>query len=759
VSSPVSAAADAALPAGAEREAGADRPARSGAVLAVYAAAVFSSAFLLFLVQPMFGKMVLPLLGGSPAVWNTCMLFFQAALLGGYLYAHVGATRLSVRGQAGLHLALLAAAALALPIGVGAAAPEGTEAPIPWLLLLMATTVGVPFFVLAGTGPMLQRWFAASGHPGAANPYWLYAASNLGSMLALLGYPFLVEPRFRVAAQSAAWAGGYALLFLLITACAVAIRRSSALAVVPDAEAAAPAEDAEARVTARERVVWTALAFVPSSLLLGVTAYISTDLTPAPLLWVVPLALYLLSFTLVFAPRAVIPHFVMVAVQPSLLAVAAILLLHGFVSKPVLALPLHYAALFVTAMVCHGELARRRPPVRHLTEFYLWIAVGGVLGGAFNVLAAPVLFARVWEYPLVLALAALARPWPEKWKAVGPEAGAAMAAVGFAGVLLAVARPDFNGLPTALAVVGIAVVVNLIAIVLGRNPAWLALCLGLMLAVRTVEVARSEETLLAARSFFGHYRVYVAGVRDRYHVLTHGSTLHGAQSLDPARRRDPATYYLRNGPLGWIFNGTPILSGPRRVAVVGLGTGTAAAYGSEGDQWTFYEIDPGIERIARNPRYFSYLADSPAEVRVVLGDARLSMARGEGPGYHVILLDAFSSDGIPVHLLTREALDVYLRRLAPGGVLAFHVSNRYFDLEPVVAALARERGLAVRIGSGPTAGRRARYENYSSWMVVARREEDLGAMAADPRWLRPQAKAGVGPWTDDFTPLLKVFRW
>jgi spermidine synthase len=750
VSSHAPAADDAALPAGSLAGAA---PSRSrAAVLAVYAAAVFTSAFLLFLVQPMFGKMVLPLLGGSPAVWNACMLFFQAALLGGYLYAHVTSRRLAPRGQAALHLGLLAAAAIVLPIGVGAAAPEGGAAPVPWLLMLMATTVGLPFFVLSGTGPMLQRWFAGTGHPAAANPYWLYAASNLGSMLGLLGYPFLVEPRLRLAEQSGGWALGYALLGLLIAGCAAAVWRA------PAGPSAAAEEEAAARVTARKRATWTAFAFIPSSLLLGVTAYVSTDLTPAPLLWVIPLALYLLSFTLVFAPRTLIPHRLMVAVQPSFLAVAAILLLHGFVSKPVMALPLHYAALFATAMVCHGELARRRPAVRHLTEFYLWISVGGVLGGIFNVLVAPVVFPRVWEYPLVLALACLARPWPEKWRDVGSEAGTALAAVAFAGMLVAVARPDFMGIPTALAVVAIGVVVQLIGLFLGSNPLWLGLCLGLLLLVRTVETVRNEDALLAERSFYGHYRVYVSGVVDRYNVLTHGSTLHGAQSLDPGRRNDPSTYYLRSGPLGWIFNGTPLLADHRRVAVVGLGTGTAAAYAGEGEAWTFYEIDPGIERIARDRRYFTYLSDSPAQIRVVLGDARLSMAREAEPKYHMILLDAFSSDAIPTHLLTREALDVYLGRLAPGGVLAVHVSNRYFDLEPVVAAVARERGLAVRVGSGP-ANRNGRYENYAIWMVVARREADLGSLATDPRWLQPVTTAAVEPWTDDFSSLLSVFRW
>jgi SAM-dependent methyltransferase len=748
------------------RPAAAARTRAPAAVLVVFATAVFTSAFLLFLVQPMFGKMVLPLLGGSPAVWNTCMLFFQAALLGGYLYAHLSSERLGVRGQAALHLALLLAAALALPIGVAGAAPEGGRAPIPWLLLLMTTTVGLPFFVLSGTGPMLQRWFAASGHPGAANPYWLYAGSNLGSMLGLLGYPFLLEPRLRLAEQSGVWTLGYALLALLVAGCAAAVWRAQAPPARPAADDPTAADAlphsrtpalAHSAVGGWQRAVWVMLAFVPSSLLLGVTSYISTDLSAMALLWVVPLALYLLSFTLVFAPRQVIPHRWMVAVQPSILTLTAILLLFRYVSEPMLFIPLHLLGLFVTAMVCHGELARRRPAVRHLTEFYLWISVGGVLGGIFNVLVAPVVFPRVWEYPLVLALACLARPWPEEKRPVGWHAGTALAAFVFAGVLIAAVQPDAEQM-SVVGIVVIGLVINLVAVVLQRAPLYLALCIGGMLLVRIWTSVQDDGTLLAARSFFGSYRVYEIGVRDRYHVLTHGSTLHGAQSLDPARRRDPITYYLRHGPVGRIFNGTPIVTGTRRIAIVGLGTGTTAAYAAEGEEWTYYEIDPGIEKIARNPAYFTYLADARAPIRVVLGDARLSLARETEPRYHLLWLDAFSSDAIPTHLLTREALDVYLRRLAPGGVIVFHLSNRYYDLEPVVGALVKERGLAARVGSGPDR-RSGRYEQYATFLVAARTEADLGVLARDPRWKPPATRADVRPWTDDYSSLLSVFNW
>ncbi|HEV3051924.1 MAG TPA: hypothetical protein VGX50_16570, partial [Longimicrobium sp.] len=508
-------------------------PRTGRSMLAVYTAAVFLSAFLLFLVQPLFGKMVLPLLGGSPAVWNTCMLFFQAALLGGYLYAHVTSSRLTVRRQATVHLAALALAAIALPVSVRGAIPEGGAAPIPWLLGLMAVTVGAPFLVLSGTGPILQRWFSRSGHAHAADPYHLYAASNLGSALALLAYPLLMEPRMRLAGQSAAWTAGYALLALLIAGCAALVwKRGDAFVDAPesvDAEAAEAA--APARISTREQMIWIGLAFVPSSLLLGVTTFLTTDLSPAPLLWVLPLALYLLSFTFVFARRPVIPHAWMVALHPSAIAVAVLLLTAGYVKKPAFAVPMHLLALFIIAMAAHGELARRRPHVRHLTEFYLWISVGGVLGGVFNALVAPVAFNEIWEYPIILTLACLARPWPEgriDWRG---HLAFAVRAAAFAWGLLYLA--DNQEMRPWLFLLIAVVLINLLNPLLGRAPLWLAACIGVVLLVRASAVVNEDGVLLSERTFFGRYKVVEYRHNGGFHVLRHGSTLHGAQSLEP----------------------------------------------------------------------------------------------------------------------------------------------------------------------------------------------------------------------------------
>ena len=729
---------------------------RDRAVLVVFTAAIFTSAFLLFLVQPMFSRMVLPLLGGTPAVWNTCMLFFQAALLGGYLYAHVGARRLGIRKQAALHVVLLAVAALLLPLSVSGAAPRGGEEPVAWLLWLMVTTIGLPFLVLSATGPMLQKWFAGTGHPGAANPYWLYAASNLGSMLALLGYPFLMEPRLRLAQQSLAWAIGYGVLAVLVIASACAVWR---LAPAADAVASAGAEAdvaAVAPVSTRERLSWIALAFIPSSLLLSVTSFITTDVAPVPLLWVVPLALYLLTFTLAFAARPPLRHRWMLAAQPFFLAAISLLLMYGYTRKPLQVIPLHLAGLFVTAMVCHGELARRRPSVAHLTEFYLWIAVGGVLGGIANVLVAPLVFTRMWEYPIVLTLACLARPWAARKDTRRQLLMNLVRTLAFVFALLLVSRTDVPGISRPVQLGLAAVVLALVSAGLGRAPAWLAVCVGASLGIRSYWVLESEPTILSHRSFYGRYSVLqvVSGTEGIYHTLYHGSTLHGAQNLYRGKTREPLTYYVRGGPLGRLFAARAESAGRRRVAVVGLGTGTLAAYSNAGERWTFYEIDPSIERTARDPRLFRYLADSPAQLNVVLGDARLSMAHAPAGAYDMIVVDAFNSDAIPVHLLTREALKLYFDKLAPGGVVTLHLSNRFLDLEPVVASLANEAGYSARVGSSNPPGY---LQSASEWAVVARDDADLGTIAADSFWRPVRNPRGIAPWTDDFSSLLSVW--
>jgi hypothetical protein len=677
------------------------------ALLGVYTLAIFTGAFLLFLVQPMFSKMVLPLLGGTPAVWNTCLLFFQTALLAGYLYAHLSARWLRPGRQAALHLLVLAAALLTLPITIGDRwATPGTTHPTLWLLALLTASLGLPFFVLSGSGPLLQKWFSHSRHPDAQNPYFLYAASNLGSMVALLSYPVLVEPRLRLGEQSRLWTLGFALLLALTVLCAGLLwrgRDGASVGVADVVGAAGGAGAAESAITIRRRVRWVLLAFAASSLLLGVTTYITTDIAAVPLLWAIPLALYLLTFVLVFARRQLVPHRLAVRAQPWLVVPAVLLMVWGVRTAATPTFLLHLAAFFVTALVCHGELARDRPPARRLTEFYLLLSLGGALGGAFNTLAAPQLFHSIAEYPLVLALACVA---------------------------------------------------------FREQPVRFGLGLGALLAVGLALRPGPDEVLFRDRTFFGTHRVVV---RDggAVHALMHGTTLHGTQRQEPARRLEITTYYHREGPLGQIFEVLRSRTPAGRVGVVGLGTGSMACYGTAGEAWTFFEIDPVVERIAREPHLFTFLRDCAPEVDVVLGDARLTLARRPPGEFDLLVIDAFNSDAIPVHLLTRESLALYLDRLAPGGLLALHVTNRHLELEPVLAGLQWSLGAAaLYTWQRP----RPNDEGASSasaamWGVFAREPEDLGELAADPRWRAPVLEAGVRVWTDDFANLLAVFRW
>ena len=783
------------------------RAARDVLAVALFTVAVAANAALLFAVQPMASKLDLPLLGGTPSVWNTCMMVFQALLLGGYLYAHFLTSRLRAGAQAAVHLALFALALLALPLAAPRTAPPPGGSPSLWLAGVLLVSVGPPFFVLSAGAPLLQRWFAASGHPSAHNPYFLYAASNAGSMVALLGYPLLVEPRLGLAEQGWWWGAAYAALGLLLASCAAAAlvgaRRTARLAG-PQLHDASPAR-AHARArdvapvtapsaaapTARDRVVWTLLSFTPSTLLLGVTRYVTTDVAPVPLLWVVPLALYLLTFVLAFAERARVPDDLLDGLAAVALPVLAVLVALG-ANKPLGAVAAgHLLAFFVAALACHQALAARRPGVAHLTEFYLWLSVGGLLGGVFNALLAPALFDTLAEYPIAVALAAamgaLAAPRApaapsaagrapslfrrlaeedEREEPLNPAARAVIYVLGplSAGAFVYMGAVRLSIVPRAMEVTAATVLGALAALLVFRLRPWrAAFALGvvaLLAGGALGQVRRSADVLVRARSFFGAYTVKASST---FHYLQHGTTLHGAQDTRPAERLDPLTYYHRRGPLGVLFDsaarlrpGTP----PRAVAVVGLGTGTMACWGRAGERWTFYEIDPVIERIARDPRYFTYLRDCPPESRVEIGDARVRLADAPAGAYDLVLLDAFSSDAIPMHLITREALAIYLAKLAPGGLLAFHVSNRYLDLVPVLTELARDARIAGAVGQDVSGlGTAASMYSSSTWVVLGRRASDVAPMTKVRGWRPLPPRAPVRLWTDDYTDVLGVVRW
>jgi SAM-dependent methyltransferase len=718
-------------------------------VLLLYGLTIFLSAFLLFLIQPMFARMALPLLGGSPGVWNTALVFYQGALLAGYAFAHWSTSRLGSSRQRWLQLGLLAAALFALPIHVAQGwSPPSAGNPSGWLLLLLGASVGLPFFAVSTSSPVLQRWFAATGHPAARDPYFLYAASNAGSLSALLAYPVVVEPNLRLKDQAALWGVGFVLLIALFGACALFSKGSAKTAGNAEATASAEAQP----ISWNRRLRWLILAAIPASLMTGVTTYLSSDIAAIPLLWVIPLALYLLTFIFAFASRPYLPEKLMARAFP-LLVTGLLVVVAVRASQPIaLLVVLHLTVFFFAAAFCHVRLAADRPSTENLTQFYLWLSLGGVVGGAFNALLAPVIFNSVAEYPIALVLACMAAPPPEqdarlqfdiRKDALPPLLLGTMTA----GLML---LGGAASLPTA-------VLIGLPALgcfLLSRRPFRFGLSLAAVLLASNLNVGDQGRPLHAERSFFGVHRVTLSP-DGRFRQLAHGNTLHGKESLsDPGT---PLTYFYPNGPIGDVFTGSRRF---KRVGVVGLGAGSLAAYAHAGEDWTFYEIDPVVVRIAEDSQYFTFMRDCKAPYRIVLGDARLSLAAAQNGEYDLLVLDAYTSDSVPLHLMTREALQLYLQKLAPGGILAFHISNRHFDLEPVLGALAGAEGLTALVRHEVPAPRDLRAgKTASDWALLAREADDLQEWRRDARWAAPATHPGLKPWTDDFASPLPVFTW
>lgn len=745
----------------------------------LYAVTILLSAGLLFVIQPLFARMVLPLLGGSPAVWNTALVFYQAILLVGYTYAHLLTRWLNFRRQIVVHILVLLLPVLIIPIHIPPGwTPPTTHSPLLWLLALLGVAVGLPFFVVSTSSPLLQKWFTGMEHPAGADPYFLYAASNLGSMVGLLSYPFLIEPSLHLADQSKLWALGYLGLVILIAGCGVTLWRAQRAQLAPE-QTQADQTDQE-NLTLRRRLRWILLAFVPSSLMLSVTSYISTDIAAIPLLWVLPLALYLLTFILVFARRR-IPHWIMVELLPIMLVSMVIVLTAYTLQTTPMLIPIHLITFFIAAMVCHGELAQDRPGPRHLTEFYLWMSLGGVLGSAFNALLAPLIFTSVVEYPLTLVLAGLLLPVAvEKSKSAPGRVAGETTGPGIWGGRLHLKQEQVLdiALPAGLLLLVAALIYFLqphqelagsiqVGLMFGlpalicysfvRRPIRFGLGIGAILLASALYLNDGGRVIYAERTFFGIHRVKL-DPSGQYHVLYHGSTIHGMQSLDPARRSELLTYYTPSGPLGQVFTTFGPAWAKSDIAVLGLGAGSIVCHRQPGQHWTFYEIDPSVERIARDPNYFTYLRDCAPNAEVVLGDGRLSLASAPSGKYDLMILDAYSSDAMPVHLLTREAIQVYLDKLTPNGLLIFNVSNRYFDLKPVLANLAQDAGLAIRAKDDLDVSQLQTEQGKigSQWVLLARKPEHLGPLAADPGWFTPQPKPGVRLWTDDYSSLFNA---
>lgn len=721
--------------------------------VALYGVTLFLSAFLLFVVQPMIARMLLPMLGGAAAVWTICLVFFQTALLGGYAYAHGSTTLLGVRKQVWPHVLLVLLPLAVLPFDLRADAPSSSESPVAWLLLALLTSIGLPFFVLSTSAAVLQKWYSVSGAERADDPYFLYAASNLGSLTALLAYPTVIEPTLRLQDQSRWWTGGYLGFAGLVALCAVAVWRRSRQGV--DRTTVADAEP----LTWRRQLRWVALAFIPSSLLLGVTTHISTDVAAVPLLWVVPLSLYLISFIITFRGDNTRVRALTARLMPILIVPLTLFVMAQFTEPMAVVITMHLLTFFVIALVCHGALADDRPSRAHLTSLYLWMSVGGTLGGLFNALIAPVLFDRVIEYPLVLALSCLAIPAVAQ---AAPSRNRVLSDLGIPLVvaLLAIAAVLANNrLGGEGRVLMVALMVPaLLAFSQRRHPRRFAACVAAILVSGMFVRERFGYPLLTERTFFGVYRVTEDQGRHR-RVIIHGTTIHGMQSTLPEQRREPLSYFHRTGPIGQVFASVPAASPPGEIAVAGLGAGSLASYRAANQRLTFYELDPIVERIAREPSYFTYLSDCGAQCTVVIGDARLSLTRATPGQFQIIVLDTFSSDAIPVHLLTREALSLYLSKLAPSGVIAVHVSNIHVAVDRVAARLAQEAGLvALWQSEAPDSGSVALGKLPSDWMVLARRREDFGPLADDPRWIAPTVSPSVPLWTDDFSNIVSVLK-
>jgi SAM-dependent methyltransferase len=731
----------------------------------LFAVTVFASAALVFMVEPMVAKLVLPLLGGSSSVWNTSLAFFQTALLAGYGYAHALQRLRSIRGQAVAHGVALVAAALVLPLHINQLfGPPSSVHPNLWLLGVLTVSIGPPFAVLSATAPLVQTWYArtfASEDDG--EPYVLYAASNFGSLLALLAYPLVVEPTLTVPVQTGGWSAGYAVFILLMASLAfLAVRATH----VPSAAASQAARADVPAVRWRDRLGWIALAAIPSSLMLGVTAHITTDVASAPFLWVAPLALYLLTFIIAFQAKPAIPPDVTLVLQAATVAICVGLLPFGTVNL-LLQLTVHLSAFFLTALMCHQRLVARRPDPARLTEFYLWMSVGGVIGGGFNAFLAPMIFNNVWEYPLVLVLSCLARPWgdwkvePAVWVMLFLGVGASLAGVAvnsFVGphaagqaVFAGMTRHDVLDLTLKLCLA-----TAMVAAFMVRTRALLFFGVIAVLCMAAYDAAERAPTTYAWRSFFGvltQSQTTVAGI-GVVKMLAHGTTLHGAQATDLRWRCRPMVYYAAPTPIGQVFRALEKEKPAIRVGAVGLGTGSVAAYVRATDRLTFFEIDPLVIRISTDPAHFSYTTRcAKGPIDYVVGDARLTVAKQPAEAFDILLIDAFSSDAVPAHLLTVEAVRNYLTHLKPDGVLILHLSNRNLDLDGPAQAVAKAAGGVGRIQKfRPVGAERIDWASPEDAVIIGRSQAALDRFAKDPRW-RPLDPGKVRPWTDNYTNL------
>ncbi len=665
---------------------------------ALIALTVFLSAFLLFMVQPLIAKQILPWFGGSAGVWTTCLVFFQALLLGGYAYAHLLVRYMSPRSQARAHSLLLAASLLVLPILADSSwQPVGDEQPIPRIMALLVATVGLPYFLLSATGPLAQAWY--SRRLGRV-PWRLFALSNLGSLAALLAYPFVVEPWISIRVQALVWSAGFAVFAVL---CATVAWHGARTGTVSCAEAAP--DDGEPGPSRGRLLLWLMLAGVGSALLLAVSNHMTQNLASVPFLWIVPLSIYLLTFILCFDSEGWYRRSLFL-ISSALLIPAMGWLLDSL--NLALAIPVYLVGLFVLCMFCHGELARLKPAPKYLTGFYLSLSAGGVAGGLLVGILAPYLFGGYYELGFAMVACALLAVWQT--------------------------RELRAWIPAAFTYVALA-------------AGWFT--------YGQLETATGAGVVIATRNFYGAIRVKDYGPPEYIRTLRHGPILHGGQWFqNEVTRRQPHTYYSAQSGFGLAL-GALQSRGPLHIGVIGLGAGSIAAWGRQGDRMRFYEIDPAVIAAAKSG--FRYLDDSAARVDVVLGDARLSLQRESPQDFDLLVIDAFSGDSIPAHLLTVEAMDIYLRHLKADGALLYHATNRYLDIASVVRGLADRRGLGtLRVFHDGGAEAAAQFVFASEWVLAGGERTGLDALAV--RQAPAAARSGEAVWTDDYNNLLGILK-
>jgi SAM-dependent methyltransferase len=721
----------------------------------IYVASIFLSAFLLFLLQPMLARLLLPVFGGSPAVWNTCMIFFQVLLLAGYAYAHASLRALGLRRQAVLHGAVLVASLVALPRATGLVVGS-TTSPVLSILGTLTLVAGVPFFVLSTNSSLTQRWFNAGGFQRGADPFWLYAASNTGSLVALLAYPLIVEPLFALETQLRYWSIGYVAFVVVSLVCMWMARHAD------NAEAAPATHAGAARVTTRQRLGWIARAAVASSLLLSITMQITTEVMSAPLFWVLPLALYLVTFIVAFSPtrrprRTVVAYATMIGI-----ALCFVIAIIPTVFPLWFALVTLLATLFFGALLCHGDLADDRPSAAHLTEFYLWIAAGGAIGGVVNSLVAPVVFKSLVEYPITLVALSLLLGDPRattarfSWGALRralthvPTVMMILATVAAATfVLITRTRPSSAASDGLLQWQFMPVAILIAGVLFAREAGTFAISVTLVSGFMIAGLHFIDPIIDQGRSFFGISRV-TENAAER--IMLHGVTVHGSQRKDATLRNIPTSYYYPAGPLGWSIAHVP---GGARIGVVGLGAGSLATLAPAGSRLAYYEIDALVERMAR--RDFTYLADAKASVDVRIGDGRNLLAAEPDGAFDLVIVDAFNSDAIPTHLLTDEALAIYMRKLKPAGLLIVHISNRYADLSRVFRGWRAATGQRVAINQYvPSPEEQAAGVRATVAVATARSPAALAPLAQTRQWFWLDDEGPSVHWTDSHVNLLAV---